>query len=185
MLFLPLKCSFPEFHRAHLHSEVKVAQSCPTLCNPMDYTVQGILQAEILEWVAICFSRGSSQPRSPALRADSLPAEPREKPKDTGVGSLSLLQRIFLTHGWTWGLLHYRGILYQLSYQGNPLKVLSTSYYISQAFLTYNLLMLFVPHLPGCPSSKESACQFRRLKESVDFISGSGRSPGVGNSNPL
>ena len=44
-------------------SEVKVAQSCPTLCNPMDYTVHGILQARILEWVAFPFSRGSSQPK--------------------------------------------------------------------------------------------------------------------------
>ena len=44
-------------------SEVKVAQSCPTLCDPMDYTVHGILQAGVLEWVAFPFSRGSSQPR--------------------------------------------------------------------------------------------------------------------------
>ena len=44
-------------------SNVKVAQSCPTLCNPMDYTVHGILQARILEWVTFPFSRGSSQPR--------------------------------------------------------------------------------------------------------------------------
>ena len=44
-------------------SEVKVAQWCPTLCDPMDYTVQGILQARILEWVTFTFSRGSSQPR--------------------------------------------------------------------------------------------------------------------------
>ena len=55
------------------------AQSCPTLCNPMNYTVHGILQAKILEWVAFPFSRGSSQPKikpgSPALQADSLPAE--------------------------------------------------------------------------------------------------------------
>ena len=42
---------------------MKVAQSCPTLCDPMDYTVHGILQARILEWVAFPFSRGSSQPR--------------------------------------------------------------------------------------------------------------------------
>ena len=52
--------------------ESEVAQSCPTLCNPMDYSppgssVHGILQARILEWVAISFSRGSSEPRSPAL----------------------------------------------------------------------------------------------------------------------
>ena len=42
---------------------VKVAQSCPTLCDCMDYTVHGILQARILEWLAFPFSRGSSQPR--------------------------------------------------------------------------------------------------------------------------
>ena len=43
--------------------KVKVAQLCLTLCNPLDYTVHGILQARILEWVAIPFSRASSQPR--------------------------------------------------------------------------------------------------------------------------
>ena len=43
--------------------KVKLAQSCPTLCNPMNYTVHGILQARILEWVATPSSRGSSQPR--------------------------------------------------------------------------------------------------------------------------
>ena len=42
--------------------KVKVAQSCPTLCNPMDCIVHGILQARILEWVAFPISRGSSQP---------------------------------------------------------------------------------------------------------------------------
>ena len=42
---------------------VKVAQLCLTLCGPMNYTVHGILQARILEWVAFPFSRGSSQPR--------------------------------------------------------------------------------------------------------------------------
>ena len=49
-------------------SESEVAQSCPTLCDPMDCsppgsTAHGILQARILEWVAISFSRGSSRPR--------------------------------------------------------------------------------------------------------------------------
>ena len=43
--------------------KVKVAQSCLTLCNPMDYIVHGILQARIPEWVAFPFSRGSSQPK--------------------------------------------------------------------------------------------------------------------------
>ena len=46
-----------------------VAKSCPTLCDPMDYSllgssVHGILWARILEWVATSFSRGSSQPRN-------------------------------------------------------------------------------------------------------------------------
>ena len=59
-----------------------VAQSCPTLCDPVDCntsgsSVPGIFQARILEWVAISFSRGSSQPgielTSPAFQADSLP----------------------------------------------------------------------------------------------------------------
>ena len=55
-----------------------------TLCDPMNYSVHGILQARILEWVAFPFSRGSSnpriEPRSPVLQADSLPAEPQGKP---------------------------------------------------------------------------------------------------------
>ena len=42
--------------------KVKVTQLCPTLCGPMDI-VHGILQARILKWVAVPFSRGSSQPR--------------------------------------------------------------------------------------------------------------------------
>ena len=43
--------------------KVKVTQPCPTLCDPMDSTVHGIVQARILEWVAIPFFRGSSQSR--------------------------------------------------------------------------------------------------------------------------
>ena len=43
--------------------QVKVTELGPTLCNPMDYIVHGILQARILEWTAFPFSRGSSQPR--------------------------------------------------------------------------------------------------------------------------
>ena len=50
-------------HNIVKHLNMKVAQFCLTLCGPMDYTVHGILQARILEWVAFPFSRGSSQPR--------------------------------------------------------------------------------------------------------------------------
>ena len=50
--------------RAHLlWVESESRQSCPALCDPMDHTVHGILQARILEGVAFPFSRGSSQPR--------------------------------------------------------------------------------------------------------------------------
>ena len=66
--------------------------------------------------------------RSPALQADSLPAEPLEKPKNTGVGSLSLLQQIFPTQESIQGLLHCRWILYELSYQGNIILVLGVQY---------------------------------------------------------
>ena len=57
---------------------------------------------------------------SPTLRAESLPTEPPGKPKNTGVGSLSLLQGIYLTQELNWGLLHCRRILYQLSYEESP-----------------------------------------------------------------
>ena len=76
--------------------KVKVAQSCPTLCDPMDYTAHEILQARILEWIAFPFSRESSQPgnlpslgikpRFPTLNpglpvgTDSVPTEPQGKP---------------------------------------------------------------------------------------------------------
>ena len=60
------------------------------------------------------------EPRPPTLLADSLPAEPQQKPRNTGVGSLSLLQGIFPTQESNWGLLHCRQILYELSYQGIP-----------------------------------------------------------------
>ena len=90
---------------------------CMTLCDP-------ILQARILEWVAFPFSRDLSnpgiKPRSPALQADSLPAEPQGKSKNTTVSNLSLLQWLFPTQESNWSLLHCRQILYKLSYQGFP-----------------------------------------------------------------
>ena len=67
-----------------------VTQSCPTLCDPMDCSppsssVHGILQARILEWVAISFSKDLPDPeiesRSPALQADTLPSVTRKVQK--------------------------------------------------------------------------------------------------------
>ena len=59
-------------------------------------------------------------PSSPTLQADSSPSEPWGKPKNTRVGSLSLLQVIVPTQESNQGLLHCRQILYQLSYRGSP-----------------------------------------------------------------
>ena len=85
------------------------------LCNPTNCVA---CQAIILEWVAM--PNPGIEPRSSTLQADSLPSEPPEKPKNTGVGSLSLLHGILPTQGLNWGLLHCRWIIYQLSYQGSP-----------------------------------------------------------------
>ena len=75
-------------HKSASGTRLEVAQSCPTLCDRMDYIVHGIHQATTLEWVAVPLSKGSSQPRgqmqSPALREDSLPAEPPGKPNENG-----------------------------------------------------------------------------------------------------
>ena len=93
-------------------SEREVAQSCPTLHDPMHCSlpgssIHGICQARVLEWDAIAFSDGLySQWNSPG--------------QNTGVGSLSLLQGIFPTQGSNPGLLHCRQIFYQLSHKGSP-----------------------------------------------------------------
>jgi len=82
-------------------SEVKVVQSFPTLCDPMDYTVHGTVNAGILEWVAFPFSRGTFQLRDQTqvscIAGRFFTSWTQQKTKNTGVGSLSLLQQIFLT----------------------------------------------------------------------------------------
>ena len=60
-IFLCDKMSFP-VKTFFSKVKMKVAQLCLTLCDPMDYTVHRILQARILKWVAVPFSKGSSQP---------------------------------------------------------------------------------------------------------------------------
>ena len=107
-----------------------VTQSCPTLCDPMGCSLPGSsvhgdspgkdtgVGCHALLWGGL--PNPGIEHRSPALQADSLPSEPPEKPKNTGVGSLSLLQRIFLTQESNQDLLHCRWVLYQLSYQGSP-----------------------------------------------------------------
>ena len=73
-----------EMNTNSMKMKAKLHQSCPTHCDLMDYTVHGILQARILEWVAIPFSgdilNPGIKPRSPALQTDSLLSEPAGKP---------------------------------------------------------------------------------------------------------
>ena len=90
----------------------------------MDYTVHGILQAKIRMWVPSFPSPGDLpnpeiEPRSPTLQVDSFSAEPQGKLKNAGVGSLPLLQQIFLTQESNWSLPHCRWILYKLTYEGS------------------------------------------------------------------
>ena len=98
------------------------------------------------------------EPRSPALQADSLTAEPPGKPKNTGVGSHSLLQWISPTKESNWGLLHCRRILYQLNYQGRIL----ICYHLSQNHsIPDTMVLLFLehfhlsPHILTCLSSSQ------------------------------
>ena len=97
---------------------------CPTLCNPIDYIVHGILQARYWNGEPLPSTGGlpnpGIKPRSPTLQGDSLPTEPPRKPKNSGVGSLSLLQQIFPTQESNQGLLYCRRILYHLRHQGSP-----------------------------------------------------------------
>ena len=86
------------------HSIVSDSLLTPWTIQSMEFSRQ-----EYWSGVSFPFSRDLSdpgmEPRSPALQADSLPAEPPGKPKNTGVGSLPLLQGIFLTQELNWGLL--------------------------------------------------------------------------------
>ena len=116
---------------------VKVTQPCPTLCNPMDCSqpgpsVHGILW-NITRNYPECrtaqpfpssgnLSTPGIEPRPFILQADSLPSGYQGSPRITGVGHLSLLWQIFPTQESNQVLLHCRRILYQLSYQGCPLK---------------------------------------------------------------
>ena len=105
--------------------ESESRMSCLTLCDPMNYTVHGILQDRVLEWVTFLsllqgiFSTQGSNTKSPTLHVNSLPAEPPGKPKNTGVDSLSLLHWIFWTQELNWGLLRCRTLPAELP--GRPI----------------------------------------------------------------
>ena len=120
---------------------------CPTLCNPMDYTVHGILQARILEWVVIPFSRGSTQSR--------------DRTQDSHIAGrffTSWTTReaqeywIFPSQESNQDLLHCRQVLYQLSYQGSPIAFKNIKQRKPDSHLHLNIYY-FLPfswcHLPS------------------------------------
>ena len=90
-------------------------------------TAHGILQARILEWVAFPFSRGSSQAKDQTqvsyIAGGFFTSWATREAQNSGVGSLSLHQGIFLTQESNPGLLHCRWILYQLGHQGSPKRI--------------------------------------------------------------
>ena len=132
-----------------------VAQSCLTLSDPWTVASQAPLSMGFSRqeyWSGLPFltpgdlSKPGIKPRSPTLQADSLPSEPPRKPKNTGVGSLSLLQGTFSTQEWNRCFLHYRWILYQLSYQGSlsfPKLLLIPTQVFLLSILHPRIMMLF------------------------------------------
>ena len=93
--------------------EVKWSASCSVVSDFVTpWTIQSMGFSRPESWSGYPFPSPGDlpnpgiEPRSPALQADSLSAEPPGKSKNTGVGSLSLLQQIFLTQEWNQGLLH-------------------------------------------------------------------------------
>ena len=119
-----------------------VAQSCPSLCDPMD-----------------CSPPGSS------VRVDS-------PGKNAGVGCHALLQGVFPTQGSTSGLPHCRWILYCLSHQGSPRNLEWVAYPFSRGSSHQGIKLgspalqvdSLPTELPRKPSGKESACQCRKWK---------------------
>ena len=139
-------------------SEVKVAQLCPTLCDPMDYMVHGILQARKLEWVAFLLwdlPNPGIKPKSPALQAESLPADRASPIKVNFLDCLiSLALQRNLLKMWIWHAW------FDLSH---PHSV-DSNLHIT---LTHFKVALVVKNLP------DSAGDIRDL----GLIPGSGRSP--------
>ena len=107
----------------------KLLQSClsdPMDCRPPGSSVHGFSRQQ--HWSGLpCPPPGDLpdpgiKPRSPA--SHSLLSEPPGKPQSTRVSSLSLLQGIFPTQEWNWGLLHFKQIFYQLSYYWATISLL-------------------------------------------------------------
>ena len=132
----------------------KIAQSCLTLCNPMDYIVHGILQARILEWVAIPFSKGSFPPRDrtyvSCIGRQSLSHWATREAHGFVVYGLIVVRYVpFMSPFWRFFSINWCWILSKTS---------STSIEIIGCFLFFNLLTWYItliglqksknPHIP-------------------------------------
>ena len=152
---------------------MKVFQSCPTLWDPVGYTVHwmnspgqntGVGSLSLL-WGNL--PNSGIEPRSPALQADSLPAEPQWKSKNTRVGCLSLLQRIFPTQELNRGLLRWRQILYQLRHQGSLKNTGVVSYsFLQGIFPTQE----WNPGLPSEPPGNHFETQCEALIKVIALL---------------
>ena len=117
---------FPSPMHARMLSRFSHVQLCMTLWTAAHQTPLSMEFSRQKYWSGLLFPSPGDlpnpgiEPRSPTLWADSLLSEPPGKPKNTGVGSLRLFQGILPTQELN-HLLHWRWILYQLSYPGSPI----------------------------------------------------------------
>ena len=135
--------------------KVKVAQSCPTLGNPMICTVHGILQGRILECVAIPFSRGLN-PGLPTLQVDSLLSEPPGKPY-VKYSNLIQLYKYIYTHMYIYIQVFFFRLFSIIGYYKILSRVLCVTqsvlviylFYIQQCIPRASLVALSVKNLPA------------------------------------
>ena len=130
--------------------KVLVARLCLTLCDPMDCSpagssVCGILQARIVEWVAILFFQGifPTQELNPGVLHNwqiLYCLSHQGNPRILEWVAYPFLQGIFPTQELNQGLLHYRLILYQLSYQESPV---STIKYLMNTLWNFRIVSLY------------------------------------------
>ena len=130
-----------------VYVKVKVTQLCPTLCNPLDYTVHGILQARILEWVAFPFSRGWLRRNVKCLW--------KEKVRDNQLQSHDQCLKWGLSHICTFPILFSPWAVsdslqppWMAAHQASLSSVISC---ILLRFTCTELVMLSSPHLLWCP----------------------------------
>ena len=162
--------------------KVFIAQSCLTLCNTVDCSLpaHGLLQAKILEWLAIPFSRASFWPRD-QIRVSYIAGRffyhvsHQGSPKSTDMSSHSFFQRLFLSQGSSPDPLHCRQILYHLSHQRSPYIHICVSAWVY--VYIYGFPAIYIYSFPSGTTGKESTCQSKTPEL--------GRFPGGGHGNPL